>query len=135
MPHRRRWTIQGLAASLLLTCSCTSRPTASEAAGVLPVRMDVSAVRQGADSVAVDVVLSEPAGGVLAAPRVVARIGEPATIEISGDPSIAVTISTAAEGRLVRVDVEGVVRSADGREARPVASLTASWGIPSASGG
>jgi len=83
----------------------------------------------------VDVVLSEPAGAVLAAPRVVARIGEPATIEISGDPSISITVSTTAEGRLVRVDVEGVVRSADGREARPVASLTASWGIPSASGG
>ncbi|MBM4106315.1 MAG: hypothetical protein FJ257_08510 [Phycisphaerae bacterium] len=125
----------GVAASLVLICSCASRPKASETAGVLSVRMDVSAVRQGAESVAVDVVLSEPAGAVLAAPRVVARIGEPATIEISGDPSISITVSTTAEGRLVRVDVEGVVRSADGREARPVASLTASWGIPSASGG
>jgi hypothetical protein len=116
----------------LLLAACTSSPKSATDPGI---SMEVTAVRQGADEVLVTTQISDRAGTILAAPQVLAKIGEDATVAIAGgDPAIDVVVKSREQGRLAVVDVSASVRFADGRTASPVASLSTSWGLPSRSG-
>lgn len=117
---------------LVLLAACASSPRSAPDVGI---SMEVTAVRQGADGVLVTARLSDRAGTILAAPQVLAKVGEDATVAIAGgDPSIEFLVKSREEGRLAVVEVAAKVRYADGRVASPVASLSTSWGLPSRSG-
>jgi hypothetical protein len=116
----------------VLFSACASAPKPIEAPGI---SMEVTAVRQGADGVLVTTRFTNQDGTILAAPQVLATVGEDASISIAGgDPTIDVVVQSRAEGRLAIVEVAATVRYADGRTASPLANLSTSWGLASRSG-
>ncbi len=111
---------------------CASAPKPPEDPGI---SMQVTAIRKGGDGVLVTTQFTDRDGTVLAAPQVLATVGEDAIVSIAGgDPSIEVVVQSRTEGRLAIVEVAATVRYADGRTASPVASLSTSWGLESRSG-
>jgi type II secretory pathway component HofQ len=126
----RRMRLRLLLLILLAACASSPKPAADPG-----ISMEVTAVRQGADEVLVTAQFTDESGAILAAPRVLAKVGEDATVAIAGgDPAIDVVVKSREQGRLLVVDVSASVRYADGRTASPVASLSTSWGLPSRSG-
>lgn len=130
MPRPLAATLALLASVLLSACAAAPKPVEDPG-----ISMEVTAIRQGADAVLVATRFFAEDGTILAAPQVLARVGEDATITIAGgDPSIEVLVKSRTEGRLAIVEVAASVRYADGRSASPVASLSTSWGLESRSG-
>jgi hypothetical protein len=118
--------------ALVLLAACASPPKPAADPGI---SMEVAAVRQGADAVMVSMRFIDASGQVMAAPQIVAKVGEDASVAIDGgDPAIEVVVTSREEGRLAVVEVAAKVRYADGRVVSPVASLSTSWGLPSRSG-
>ncbi len=119
--------IASLSLMLAGLVGCAAPPTPVEP----EVSLSVSAVRQGPDAVEVQMTIAD-AGNVLAAPRVLAKIGEDASVQIAGgDPEIEIQVTSRSEGRLVDVQVAATIRYADGRTMTPIARLNASWGLQS----
>lgn len=134
-----------LVAAVASAWGCAGRVDAATASDSR-VAMEVNAARRGAGRIEISIRLNDAEGEVIAAPRVVARVGEPARVVIGGEVAAGVVSGTATGprveieidswtsssvgGGIVEVTVAATIVFANGRIERPVAALSVGVGPP-----